>query len=360
MDFMNLNQSAHGDREFGFIETRMRLRRKTVVGHWQRPVRARPDRHLVAGSVRLARGADAQRRALRRQHAARRRDRGRQGRGAAPARCRGARLRRRRAGRRGTRRPGLRRSTGWSTSTSRTTTLVPALREGRRAPGVAAGRRANRGGAAGIPRGGRLQGIHRHFRGPRRPAAAARHRRAAPDGGRLRVRGGGRLEDRGSRPHRQGDERRARRAARRSWRTTRTTSAPERPEGARRAHARGLPVDRGREAVVRDPPALDRRQAGPGTARVHRRARGRPWSVGLLDLGDRFRLVANEVEVVPPDEELPRLPVARAVWEPKPDLATAAEAWLLAGGPHHTSFCSGARHRGVRRSRRDRRAGAAR
>jgi L-arabinose isomerase len=61
--------------------------------------------------------------------------------------------------------------------------------------------------------------------------------------------------------------------------------------------------------------------------------------VGLVDLGDRFRLIANEVEVVPPDEELPRLPVARAVWEPKPDLATAAEAWLIAGGPHHTSFC---------------------
>jgi len=60
--------------------------------------------------------------------------------------------------------------------------------------------------------------------------------------------------------------------------------------------------------------------------------------VGLLDLGTRFRLVANEVEVVPPDEELPRLPVARAVWRPKPSLAVAAEAWLEAGGPHHTSF----------------------
>ena len=61
--------------------------------------------------------------------------------------------------------------------------------------------------------------------------------------------------------------------------------------------------------------------------------------VSLIDLGDRFRLVANEVDVVSPDEDLPRLPVARAVWEPKPDLATAAEAWLLAGGAHHTSYC---------------------
>jgi L-arabinose isomerase len=58
----------------------------------------------------------------------------------------------------------------------------------------------------------------------------------------------------------------------------------------------------------------------------------------LLDLGDRFRLVANEVEVVTPEEELPRLPVARAIWRPKPSFATAAEGWLEAGGPHHTSF----------------------
>jgi len=56
----------------------------------------------------------------------------------------------------------------------------------------------------------------------------------------------------------------------------------------------------------------------------------------LLDLGDRFRLLVNEVDVVPPDEPLPKLPVAHAVWRPKPDLATAAEAWLTAGGPHHT------------------------
>ena len=58
--------------------------------------------------------------------------------------------------------------------------------------------------------------------------------------------------------------------------------------------------------------------------------------VGLVDLGDRFRLIANEVDVVAPDEPLPRLPVARAVWRPRPDLPTAAEAWLTAGGPHHT------------------------
>jgi L-arabinose isomerase len=58
--------------------------------------------------------------------------------------------------------------------------------------------------------------------------------------------------------------------------------------------------------------------------------------LGMADLGDRFRLVANEVDLVPPDEPLPRLPAARAVWRPRPDFHTSAESWLSAGGPHHT------------------------
>ncbi|MGV9297294.1 L-arabinose isomerase [Amycolatopsis sp. NPDC003676] len=63
---------------------------------------------------------------------------------------------------------------------------------------------------------------------------------------------------------------------------------------------------------------------------------GRGAVLGLTDLGDRFRLVANEIEVVPPDEPLPNLPVARAVWKPAPSLTTSAESWITAGGPHHT------------------------
>jgi len=58
--------------------------------------------------------------------------------------------------------------------------------------------------------------------------------------------------------------------------------------------------------------------------------------VALLDLGDRFRMLLGEVEVIAPPHPLPRLPVARAVWRPAPDFATATEAWLAAGGPHHT------------------------
>ena len=58
----------------------------------------------------------------------------------------------------------------------------------------------------------------------------------------------------------------------------------------------------------------------------------------ILDMGNRFRMVANEVDVVKPDQPLSKLPVASAVWIPRPDLKTAAGAWILAGGAHHTGF----------------------
>ncbi|MEU4234645.1 L-arabinose isomerase [Nonomuraea sp. NPDC026600] len=58
--------------------------------------------------------------------------------------------------------------------------------------------------------------------------------------------------------------------------------------------------------------------------------------VGLADMGDRFRLVANEIDIVAPPHPLPKLPVARAVWRPRPNLRTSAESWLTAGAPHHT------------------------
>ena len=59
-------------------------------------------------------------------------------------------------------------------------------------------------------------------------------------------------------------------------------------------------------------------------------------NVAVMDMGNRFRMVLNEVEAVDPPEQLPNLPVARVVWEPKPNLADAAAAWILAGGAHHS------------------------
>jgi len=61
-------------------------------------------------------------------------------------------------------------------------------------------------------------------------------------------------------------------------------------------------------------------------------------NASVIDLGNRFRMVVNPVEVVPPDADLPKLPVARVVWVPKPNLKVGAAAWILAGGAHHTSF----------------------
>src|ERR1700677_674545 len=61
-------------------------------------------------------------------------------------------------------------------------------------------------------------------------------------------------------------------------------------------------------------------------------------NASIIDLGNRFRLIINEVDVVRPDKPLPKLPVARAVWVCKPDLPTAAAAWIYAGGAHHTGF----------------------
>jgi L-arabinose isomerase len=65
---------------------------------------------------------------------------------------------------------------------------------------------------------------------------------------------------------------------------------------------------------------------------------GPALNASLIDLGNRFRLLVNEVVVVPPDQPLPKLPVARALWIPKPDLPVAAAAWIYAGGAHHTVF----------------------
>ena len=58
----------------------------------------------------------------------------------------------------------------------------------------------------------------------------------------------------------------------------------------------------------------------------------------VVDMGNRFRMVLSEVEVIDPPESLPNLPVARALWKPLPDLATSAAAWIYGGGSHHPTF----------------------
>ena len=65
---------------------------------------------------------------------------------------------------------------------------------------------------------------------------------------------------------------------------------------------------------------------------------GKAVCASLVDMGDRFRLIVNEVVAVKPPQEMPNLPVARMMWQPLPSLTTAAEAWIYAGGAHHTAM----------------------
>jgi len=71
---------------------------------------------------------------------------------------------------------------------------------------------------------------------------------------------------------------------------------------------------------------------------VFNTAPGPALNASIIDMGNRFRLVANKIQVVAPDQSMPKLPVARVLWQPEPDLKTSAEAWILAGAAHHSGF----------------------
>ena len=166
MDFMNLNQAAHGDREFGYLQTRMGVTRKIVAGHSTDPAVAAGSgrgarRHRLARVPVVAAGP------VRRQHARRRRDRGRQGRGADPARRLGQHVRRERP--RGCRRLGRR--PGRRCARRRVRGLVQGGRRaapGRGATRVPAVRRADRAGTAELPHRWWLYRVHDELPGPRR------------------------------------------------------------------------------------------------------------------------------------------------------------------------------------------------
>ena len=67
-------------------------------------------------------------------------------------------------------------------------------------------------------------------------------------------------------------------------------------------------------------------------------AGGAALNASIVDMGNRFRMIVNEVEAVEPVEELPNLPVARVLWKPLPDMKTGCAAWIYAGGAHHTAY----------------------
>ena len=96
-------------------------------------------------------------------------------------------------------------------------------------------------------------------------------------------------------------------------------------------------------SIAVDKPSLEIHPLGIGGKEdpvrlVFDSATGPALNASMIDLGNRFRLIVNTVDVVPTDAPLPKLPVARALWIPQPNLKVAAAAWILAGGAHHTGF----------------------
>ena len=337
MDFMNLNQSAHGDREFAFMETRMGLVRKTVVGHWTRAGRARADRRLDEGR----RAAGARRTSL---TVARFGDNMRQ------------------------------------VAVTEGDKVEAQLRLGVTVSGYGVGDLVESVNAVSDAEVDRLVGEYEaaYDLVPELRAGGER-RESLRDAARIEAGLREILERLGARAFTdtfedlhglkqlpgiavqrlmadgygfggEGDWKTAALvriakvmgtgfpAARRSWRTTPTTSL--RP-AQRILGAHMLEVC---PSIAAERPSCEIHPLSIGgkddpVRLVFTAAPGPAVVAAMLDLGDRFRLVLNEVELVEPEEALPRLPVARALWKPKPDFATAAEAWLRAGGPHHSVLC---------------------
>jgi L-arabinose isomerase len=97
------------------------------------------------------------------------------------------------------------------------------------------------------------------------------------------------------------------------------------------------------ESIAEGKPSLEVHKLGIGGKEdpprlVFNVPNGPALNASVIDMGNRFRLIVNEVTVVSPDKPLPKLPVARAMWIPKPNLQIGAAAWILAGGAHHTGF----------------------
>ena len=97
------------------------------------------------------------------------------------------------------------------------------------------------------------------------------------------------------------------------------------------------------ESIAQEPPRVEIHKLGIGgkadpVRSIFTVKPGQALNASLIDMGNRFRLIVNEVEVVPLDAPMPKLPVASALWIPKPNLEIGAGAWILAGGAHHTSF----------------------
>ena len=97
------------------------------------------------------------------------------------------------------------------------------------------------------------------------------------------------------------------------------------------------------ESIADDTPSCEVHPLGIGgkadpVRLVFNVAGGSALNASIIDMGNRFRLLVNEVEAIKPKNDLPKLPVARVLWKPLPDMQTGCAAWILAGGAHHTCY----------------------
>jgi len=336
MDFMNLNQSAHGDREFGFIGARLRLERKIVVGHWQDPEVAAELDVWARAACALA---DARRLKIVRFGGMNMRDVAVTGGDRVEAQI----------------------QIGWSVNGygvgdlvgriadvseaavdhliaeyDATYTIVPALHKGgahhadlRYAARQELGMRAFlvEGGFGGLTT--TFEDLH----GLKQLPGLACQRLMA-DGFGFGAEG--------------------------DWKTAGLVRAMKvmsagRPGGVSFMEDYTYHLVKGQERVLgahmlevcpsiaAGKPTLETHPLGIGGKAdpcrlVFDAAPGPAVNVTLIDLGTRLRLIVNEVDAIAPEHPMPRLPVARAMWIPRPDFKRGCQGWLLAGGAHHVSF----------------------
>lgn len=334
MDFMNLNQAAHGDREAGFIHTRLRLGRKVVVGHWSDPdvhgriaawMRAARAWHDMQGA-RYVRFGDNMR-----QVAVTDGDK-------VSAELRfGFSVNTHGVGDLAAKVDAVPRSEAAALCAEyeRAYKVAPALKKGgRRHDALLYGARLELGLRAFLEEGG-FKGFTTTFEdlhGLRQLPGLAPQRLMADGYGFAG----------------EGD-----------WKTAALLRAMKvmahgrkggtsfmedytyhlSPKGHQVLGAHMLEIC---SSIAAGKPSLEIHPLGIGGREdpvrlVFDAASGPAVNASLVDLGNRFRLIVNEVTAVKPPR-LPKLPVARAVWECKPDFKTACAAWILAGGAHHTAY----------------------
>jgi L-arabinose isomerase len=334
MDFMNLNQSAHGDREHGFIGARMRLARKVVVGHWKDPAVA----ERLGGWMRAAAGFA-------------------EGRGLKVARF-GDNMR--------------------EVAVTEGDKVEAQIKFGWQVNGWGLGALVD---AVESVDGDAIERLVAEYRGSYEIAPEA-----ASGEGALRVREQARielglkafLEAKGARafsttfedlrglPQLPGLASQRLMAegygfgAEGDWKTAAFLRIAKVMEAGLAGGTSFIEdytyhFEPGREAelgahmlevcpsIAADKPRLEVHPLGIGgkadPARlVFDGSEGPALLATIVDLGDRFRMIVNEVDAVKPYAPMPRLPVARVMWRPRPDMARAAESWIIAGGAHHSVY----------------------